>query len=416
MTANPAAVAEALQLFRQHRMHEALPLLEQLLEAGDTPLPCILALADAREATGSAAGAIRLLEALYDAMPQADFALALASALQRAGNRVALDATLPRLRAAHPADQRLAALHAEHLLKCGNFAAGFDLLPQRWSISGAAAMTATLPCPAWDGRPFSGTLLVGTEQGLGEVVLCSSMFRDLAALGQKTLVACDARLLPLFRRTFRGIDFADAAGLPLQAPGREPGNRRIESVDLGRFFRQSAADFPDAGGWLVADPARSTALRTEYRQRFPGKRLVGLSWRSHRQLRNESKNIPLTELEPLLRQPDTVCVSLQYGDIDADLAVLRERGLALHVDPDIDITQDVDGSCALASALDEVVSSSNTMIHLAGALGLPTRLLLPGARYVLWYWGYAGSTTPWYPTMRIHRGPGPLTEDAAGPL
>ncbi|MFP5382763.1 MAG: hypothetical protein ACLGHG_01695 [Gammaproteobacteria bacterium] len=413
MTVETTVVAHALQLFRQGRMAEALPVLESLLADGNTPLPCILALADAREATGDAAGAVRLLTALHDAMPQPDFALALAAALQRAGDRLALDATLPGLRNAHPADQRLAALHAEHLLKRGDFADGFDLLPARWSISGGTAMTHALPCPEWDGTPFPGRLLVGTEQGLGEVVLWSSMLADLVRLGQKTLVACDARLLALFRRSFPPIEFADAAGTPLQEPGKNLTNRRIESADLGRLFRRSAGDFPQAArGWLVADPARTAALRDAYRQRFPGKRLVGLSWCSHRPLRNESKDIPLADLTQL-QQQDTVCVSLQYGDVAGDIALLRAHGLPVHVDPDIDITRDVDGSCALAGALDEVISCSNTMAHLAGALGRPVQLLLPGPRYVLWYWGYEGTTTPWYPSMRIRRGPGPVGSDTS---
>lgn len=407
MTTDTTLVAKALHLFREGRMPEALPLLESLLAAGDTPLPCILALADAREATGDTAGAARLLGALYDAIPQPDFALALAATLQRAGDPAALDATLPGLRNAHPAEQRLAALHAEHLLKRGDFAAGFDLLPARWALSvpGNVGMTHELHCPAWDGTPFPGTLLVGTEQGLGEVVLWSSMFADLVRLGQKTLVACDARLLALFRRSFPAIEFADAAHSPLQEPGGNPVNRRIESADLGRFFRRSADSFPSAtNGWLLADPARTAALRNGYRQRFPGKRLVGLSWRSHRPLRNESKDIALADLMPLLsRRQDIACVSLQYGDVTRDIELLRDGGLPVHVDPDIDMTREIDGSCALAGALDEVVSCSNTMAHLAGALGLPVQLLLPGPRYVLWYWGYEGTATPWYPTMSIRR-------------
>lgn len=405
MNTDPEKIRNALDLFRSGDFFRARPLLEELLSAGNTPVPCVLALAETREACGDTEGTIRLLDALYHAMPQPDFALALAAALQRAGDGEALDQQLPALRATHPDDGRLKAIQAEHLLKRGDYGAGFDLMPHRWAISAGSAMTARLPCPEWDGRPFDGLLLVGTEQGLGETLLWSSMFRDIARLGQKALVACDARLLPLLRRSFPQLAFSDATLQPLQGPGQDPANRRIESGDLGRLFRRTPHDFPDDTAWLLADPERVSRLRAEYQARFPGKRLVGLSWCSHRRLAHDTKNIPLANLEPLLSDPRNQCVSLQYGNIDEDLRRLQERHLQVFRDPAIDLDRDIDASAALAAAMDLVVSGSNTMAHLAGALGLPTELWLPGNRYVLWYWGYKGQSTPWYPSMRICRGP-----------
>lgn len=400
-----AMVAEALGLFREGRLAEALPLLEALLAAGDTPLPCILALADAREASGNDPGAIRLLAAVHEALPRPDFAVALAAAMQRAGDREGLDGLLPRLQASHPGDHRLGAIAAEHLLKRGDFAAGFDLLPHRWAISAVARQTDGLRCPEWDGRPFPGTLLLGTEQGIGETVLHASMFGDLLTMGQRTLVACEARLLPLFRRSFPGLQFEDAASRPLARYAGNFGNRRFEAGDLGRLFRRAAGDFPVRRQWLAADPARTGELRRDLQSRFPGKRLVGLAWYSHRKLRGDSKNVPVEALAPVFSPADTVVVNLQYGDVSADLRDMADRGMHLVTVPGIDLTHDIEATCALAAAMDCVVSSSNSLAHLAAALGIDTRILLPGARYVLWYWGYEGDITPWYPAAHLFRGP-----------
>ena len=49
------------------------------------------------------------------------------------------------------------------------------------------------------------------------------------------------------------------------------------------------------------------------------------------------------------------------------------------------------------------MSISNTTVHLAGALGVTAHLLLPRHRPVMWYWGYDGAQTPWYPSIHIHR-------------
>ena len=39
----------------------------------------------------------------------------------------------------------------------------------------------------------------------------------------------------------------------------------------------------------------------------------------------------------------------------------------------------------------------------AGAIGACCHVLLPKTRPVLWYWGYRGETTPWYPSLQLLR-------------
>ena len=48
-----------------------------------------------------------------------------------------------------------------------------------------------------------------------------------------------------------------------------------------------------------------------------------------------------------------------------------------------------------------MITSDTSVAHLAGALGRPTWVLL---KYVPdWRWGLEGSSTAWYPTMRLFR-------------
>jgi ADP-heptose:LPS heptosyltransferase len=49
-----------------------------------------------------------------------------------------------------------------------------------------------------------------------------------------------------------------------------------------------------------------------------------------------------------------------------------------------------------------VVTTSNTTVHLAGALGKDTLLLLPRGRSRLWYWGHDQIRSIWYPPVRIY--------------
>ena len=108
--------------------------------------------------------------------------------------------------------------------------------------------------------------------------------------------------------------------------------------------------------------------------------------------------------DPLLRQPGHVWVNLQYGDVGTEIAQLAERhGIAVHRDPEIDPTQNLDGLAAQIAALDAVVSSSNSTVHLAGALGRPCHVLLPAGRGRMWYWPREGETSPWYASIRLLR-------------
>ncbi len=56
---------------------------------------------------------------------------------------------------------------------------------------------------------------------------------------------------------------------------------------------------------------------------------------------------------------------------------------------------------AVVSTLHAVVSVDTAVAHLAGALGRPAHVLLPHAAE--WRWLLGRDTSPWYPTMRLHR-------------
>ena len=58
-------------------------------------------------------------------------------------------------------------------------------------------------------------------------------------------------------------------------------------------------------------------------------------------------------------------------------------------------------TAAAMETLDLIISSDTSIPHLAGALGRPTWVLLSYAPD--WRWGSEGTTSPWYPTMRVFR-------------
>ncbi len=65
--------------------------------------------------------------------------------------------------------------------------------------------------------------------------------------------------------------------------------------------------------------------------------------------------------------------------------------------------RDFSDTAALMQELDLIISIDTSVLHLAGALGLPAWGMMPFAAD--WRWLMQRTDSPWYPTMRLFRPP-----------
>ncbi len=339
----------------------------------------------------------------------------LCQVLIQLGEREAVEEAIGSALRLFPQSATLQAIAGKHYLRCGDYARGFSCNRGRWLGNPKSQPTLALHCPAWDGRPFAGTLLVAAEQGLGDEILTASMFDDLITLKQRAVIECDPRLLAVFRRSFPALEFVPrGTGLlaSFVATGDPSTFRKIDAGDLGYHFRRDGK-FPVRPIWLTPDPDRVASIRARYRKQFGNRLLVGIGWKSFRPKIDEDyeKNIDLVSLSPILIRDDVAGINLQYGDVESDIARLkRQTGTDLYCDPEIDASNDIDGQAAQMAALDVVISTSNSAVHLAGALGSPCWLLLRKRQPLMWYWGYPGVPCPWYSSIDVLRIPHPTGE------
>jgi hypothetical protein len=242
------------------------------------------------------------------------------------------------------------------------------------------------------------------NQGVAMGMAYAGRIAAAAEQAARTVIVVESRMVPLFSRTL-----PNATVLPFGAD--------LAPFKAGKFVTATTNDVDVALDYdgaaivksfrpLIADPSRSRALREKYR----GSRavpLIGLSWSST----HFGKDLPaLAQWARLVRDVPAQFISLQYGDVSTDLALLNEGATRVIVDPDIDQMRDMDAFAAQIDALDLVVTISNSAAHLTGALGKP--FILVRDDLFRRNWSYLSRAVPWYPSAVVIGKDGRRWEDA----
>jgi ADP-heptose:LPS heptosyltransferase len=130
---------------------------------------------------------------------------------------------------------------------------------------------------------------------------------------------------------------------------------------------------------------------------------IAIAWAgSAHHVNDRNRSIALARLAPLLARPGASFLSIQRDLRSEDAATLAAMPRVLHVGAGLD---DFDDTAALVSLVDLVISVDTSVVHLAGALGRPTFVLVPF--HPDWRWMLDRTDSPWYPTARLFRQPLP---------
>jgi tetratricopeptide (TPR) repeat protein len=256
----------------------------------------------------------------------------------------------------------------------------------------------------WNGSKFNGSLLIHADQGIGDEILYSSIFSELVNYHKDLIISADERLINLFEKSFPKIKFISRKKTKIISKIRKinamKNSRQLLAGSLGKYFRNSLEDFKhNQYPWLVPNIHRVE----EFKKYFSvlEKIKVGLSWKSTAK-NYKDKNISLTDLAKIFPADYFEIINLQYGDIKSDKIKFEEKTKRklIHFD-NFDYTNDLEGLAALICNCDLVASISNATVHLAGALGKHTWILIP--TNAQWYWHSSRNKSLWYPNIRLFR-------------
>jgi tetratricopeptide (TPR) repeat protein/ADP-heptose:LPS heptosyltransferase len=321
-----------------------------------------------------------------------------ASALCSLGNAALaqnrLDEALGHYRealAVHPEHPHAAFNQSLALLLKGELNAGWPGYELRWALK--QKVVAEPPLPKWTGeQALAGkSILVFSEQGLGDTIQFVRYLPLLQAQGATVTLRVQPALHPLLS-CLEGVRLVstDSDTLPHF-------DTYCLLLSLPFAFRTDLATIPSPGSYLRA----STEKIGQWRSRLVdiGSPKIGIVCSGNAAHRNDhNRSIPLELFSPLAVQLGTRLLLLQKEIREEDRNTLTASN---HFVFPADGLEDFSDTAAIIAQLDLVITIDSAIAHLAGALGKPVWTLLPFAPD--WRWMLDRYDSPWYSSMRLFR-------------
>jgi hypothetical protein len=265
-------------------------------------------------------------------------------------------------------------------MRRADFAAAWRASDSLLAQRGAVARCWSLPRHeqwVWDGRPLDGQrVLVRCYHGLGDTLQFARFLPAVAHLASKTTVWAQAALIPLLQT----VPCAERMRfLPLHEGTPEVDyDVDIEIMELSHALRVRPEDVGGRVPYFQVTPAARVSARFAV-----GLVLAAGDW-------DQRRTLPVQLLDHLVALEGVEVYNLQLNTPPAGLRDLS--------------TPDVLELARRVRALDLAIVPDTMLAHLAGALAVPTWVLLPAQADWRWHQPDRGDS-PWYPTMRLFRQP-----------
>jgi hypothetical protein len=166
---------------------------------------------------------------------------------------------------------------------------------------------------------------------------------------------------------------------------------------LPRALGTEPTTIPGGGSYLHANAERLAKWRERVEQLAAPR--IALAWSGSAAHANDrNRSLALSRLEQLLALDRPSFISIQRELRSGDADILARLPRLTHVGEDL---HDFEDTAAVVALCDLVVAVDTSVVHLAGALGRPTWVMLPF--WPDWRWMLDRTDSLWYPTVRLFR-------------
>ncbi len=279
----------------------------------------------------------------------------------------------------------------------GYFPEGFRLAESRYDHPDASQFINgdLFDKPRWKGETLKGKrLLVHAEQGLGDLIMCARYLPAMVEMAEEVMLECNEVATSLLAPNFPSVKI-----LPVhrKIAANSDVDYWVGAMSLPHFLNSTADSLPGTQGYLECPSEHLHYWRENLKLRCANRKpMIGIAWSGnpkHRADRRRSINFNM--VHPYLAGfPDVHFCSLQTEvpvDCPGNLINFSEELITLA------------DTAALIMQMDLVITVDTSVVHIAGALGKPTWLLLP-YRYD-WRWGLKGEANSWYDSVQVLRQP-----------
>ena len=257
----------------------------------------------------------------------------------------------------------------------------------------------------WNGKDSleGKKILIYAEQGLGD---CIQFMRFLPLLNCDVTVHCPPtlnRVVSRFATPFN-CDIVDNPNIVLP-------EHDYQCAIMSLPYLLNIHDF--SGKPYISS---NSNFRSVLEKDYPAKLRIGLVWAgSPAHPHDQKRSIPLKHFREICSLPNVRVFSLQFD--------MRPRKYGFDMRPCaegkvidfaegcedmklVDLTtviQDMEDTVNILAGLDLVIACDTSIVHLAGAIGIPCFLLLP--YNCDWRWCVSGDKTVWYDSVELFRQP-----------
>ena len=277
------------------------------------------------------------------------------------------------------------------LLSVGNLKEGFRLYEYRWKTKHFQSQVRYFSQPLWLGdEDLNGkTILLHSEQGLGDSIQYCRYLNFFTQMGCKVLLEVEDSLHSLMH-TFLPKNQIYSKGTLL-----DEFDYHCPLMSLPLAFEKTVSPT----SWQTPYIKVSEKTKSEWSNKLGAKTKprVGICWRGNKEHPKDwRRSINIRDVvDKLPTIAELVC--LQNDVSEAEQRIFKNTNLIClnrHMG-------DFASTAGLCANLDAVVTVDTSIGHLAGAIGVPTHLVLGNPCDFRWL--NNGTSTPWYENHCLHR-------------
>ena len=315
---------------------------------------------------------------------QANIAESLAELQRNDEALVYIDRAISR----NPSSQQLRLNKAFTLLLLKKYKEGWQAYEARLSQEIDEAPKRLINVPRWKHEPLKDkTILVCSEQGVGDEILFSAYVTKLARIAKHVIIETDPRLVPLFSRSFKNLEVHPYSR---RVSGTQPvynyhwlkkckiyPDLFVDLASLPYFLKETHQKLLSTTPHLKGDINVTRAWEGRLKKMSGGKPILGLFWRSGLYTGTRKHFYPtIHHWGPILTIKDVAFLSLQFDDDSHDILLARQLFGAEILKPEgINLREDLDQTASLCMALAGVIAPSTTTAHLSGSVGTKTIIM-----------------------------------------